>query len=204
MKLYWSTRSPFARKVTVAAHELGLAARIDLVPIVVGMSAPNAEVMAANPLSKIPTLILDDGSALYDSLVIIEYLDGLSGAPRLVPGERQARLATLKRHALGNGLLDLLVLWRNERDRPSPYGSPAHLAAYAVKADAALDALQRDADAIASTPFDVAHIAVGCALSYLDFRFPTLDWRAGRPRLAAWHSTFAARDSARATEHRDG
>ena len=203
MRLHWSTRSPFARKVTIAAHELGLIDRITLVPTVVGMSSPNADLMPANPLSKIPTLILDDGSPLYDSFVIIAYLDGLSGEPRLVPREPAARLLTLQRHALGNGFLDLLVLWRNERDRPAPYSSPAHLAAYAIKVKATLDALERDADAIAAAPFDIGHIAVGCALSYMDFRFAMEDWRAGHPRLTAWHAAFAARDSHRATEHRD-
>lgn len=204
MQLHWSTRSPFARKVTIAAHELGLIDRIALVPTVVGMSNPNPALLPANPLSKIPTLILDDGTSLYDSFVIIDYLDGLSGTPRLLPRQPGARLATLKRHALGNGFLDLLVLWRNERDRPPPYSSPAHLAAYEVKARATLAALERDADALAATPFDIAHIAVGCALSYMAFRFVSWDWRTGHPRLAAWHAWFAARESHRATEHRDG
>lgn len=204
MRLYWSTRSPFARKVTLCAHELGLADRIALVPAVVGMSQPNREVMRSNPLNKIPTLLLDDGRALYDSVVIIAHLDRLAGSGRVIPAAWEAKLEALRRHALGSGLIDLLVLWRNERDRPDGARSEAHLAAYAVKADAALDALEGEADALAALPLDIGHVAVGCALGYMDFRFGTRDWRPGRHRLAAWHAALAARPSYRATLHREG
>ena len=118
MKLHWSSRSPFARKVMVAAHELGLASRLSCVPTVVGMSAPNAEVMRENPLSRIPYLVLDDGTVLTDSLVICEYLQMLTGGHLLFPASPEARIETLRRHALASGLLEILVLRRNERDRP--------------------------------------------------------------------------------------
>src|SRR5215472_16028820 len=110
MKLHWSPRSPFVRKVMVAVHELGLVDRIMCVRTVAATTKPHAELMRDNPLSKIPTLVLDDGTVIYDSPVICEYLDGLSGAPKLHPTEPKARLVALRRQALGDGFLDLLVL----------------------------------------------------------------------------------------------
>jgi glutathione S-transferase len=202
MKLHWSPRSPFVRKVMIAAHETGLADRLTCLRTVVAMTAPNADLLPDNPLSKIPTLVLDDGSPLYDSAVICEYLDTLHDGPKLFPADPKARWTALRRHALGNGLLDLLILWRNERERPQP--SQSHLDAYAVKYEAALNALEKETPAIAATPFGIGHIAIGCALSYADFRFSDLNWRAENPQLAAWHKSFSQRPSARATEAVEG
>src|SRR6516165_7432240 len=97
MKLHWSPRSPFVRKVMIAAHETGLVDLWTCVRTVVAMTAPNAALLPDNPLSKIPTLVLDDGSALYDSGVICEYLDALDGKPQLFPAEGAARLIALRR-----------------------------------------------------------------------------------------------------------
>jgi glutathione S-transferase len=204
MKLHWSPRSPFVRKVMVAAHELGLAGRIETVRTLAAMSEPNRELMRDNPLSKIPTLALDDGTTLYDSLVICEHLDNLAGGNRLFPKETERRIETLRRHALGNGLLDLLVLRRNERDRPDGARSEQHLVAFATKTEATLDAMEREADSFVAKPFDIGHIAFGCALSYLDFRFSGEAWRPSRPALAAWHAEFSARASVRVTAFADG
>ena len=198
MKLHWSPRSPFVRKVMVVAHELGVAGRIACVRTVAATTKPHAELMRDNPLSKIPTLLLDDGTVIYDSPVICEYLDGLSGAPKLHPAEPKARLVALRRQALGDGLLDLLVLLRDERMRANP--SDVHKASAAARKAAVLDSLEQEADAIAATPLSIGHIAIGCALSYLDFRYADEDWRKQRPRLAHWHASFAARPSVRATE----
>jgi glutathione S-transferase len=122
MKLHWSPRSPFVRKVMIVAHERGIADRLDCVRTVAAMTTPHAELMKDNPLSKIPTLVLDDGTVLYDSPVICEYLDALDGKPQLFPPERAARLIALRRQALGDGFLDLLVLARNERLRAATFG----------------------------------------------------------------------------------
>ena len=137
MKLHWSPRSPFVRKVMIAAHELGLADRIATVRTVVQMDRPNPALLPDNPIGKIPTLVLDDGTALYDSLTICEYLDGLGGG-RLFPAPGPARWTALTQHALGNGLLDLLILWRNERDKPAGQQTQAWLDAFAVKTASAL------------------------------------------------------------------
>ncbi len=198
MRLHWSPRSPFVRKVMIAAHELGVSERIQCVRTVVATARPHAELMRDNPLSKIPTLILDDGTALYDSPVICEYLDQLYG-PRLIPSELTVRMTALRRQALGDGFLDFLLWWRNERERPVEQRSSIHIASYAEKRTATLAALEGEAGALAATPFSLGHIAIGCALSYLDFRFAADDWRSDHSRLATWHATFAARPSVRAT-----
>ena len=134
---------------------------------------------------------------LYDLSVICEYLDGLHAGPKLSAG-REARMAALRRQALGDGFLDFLLLWRDERARPQP--SVAHLATFAAKRTATLAAIEAEVDDLATTAFSIGHIAIGCALGYLDFRFAAEDWRGDHPRLADWHATFCARQSVRATE----
>ncbi|MFL6799186.1 MAG: glutathione S-transferase family protein [Xanthobacteraceae bacterium] len=198
MKLHWSPRSPFVRQVMIAAHELGLVDRLDCIRTVVAATKPHAALMQENPLSKIPTLVLDDGTVIYDSRVIVEYLDGQHGHRRLIPAALDQRITSSRRQALGDGFLDFLLLWRNERERDRP--SPVHLAAYAAKHAAVLRQLDEEAADLTSTPFTVGHIAIGCALSYLDFRFAADDWRKGHARIAAWHAEFSARPSVRATE----
>jgi glutathione S-transferase len=197
MKLHWSPRSPFVRKVMIVAHERGLIDRLTCLRTVAAMTTPHPELMRDNPLSKIPTLVLDDGTALYDSPVICEYLDALDGDPQLFPRDRDLRMRALRRQALGDGFLDLLVLARNERLREQP--SQDLLKSTAVRTAATLDSLEREADALAASGFDIGHIAIGCALSYLDFRFAEQDWRKDHVRLAIWHAVFAARPSVVAT-----
>src|SRR4051812_26133977 len=109
MKLHWSPRSPFVRKVMIVAHELGLAERLACVRTVAATTKPHAELMRDNPLSKIPTLVLDDGTVLYDSRVICEYLDGLHSGRKLFPTDPKARMVALRRQALGDGALDFLL-----------------------------------------------------------------------------------------------
>jgi len=196
MKLHWSPRSPFVRKVMVAAHELGLADRIQTVRTVVAMSKPALELLPENPLGKIPTLVLEDGTILYNSLVIVEYLDSLAGH-RLIPREGPARFTELRRHALATGFLDLLILWRDERNRAQP--SQAMLDAFAVKANATLPALEAEIGAIAAAPVGIAQITLAIAGDYMDFRFGDLGWRARCPEFDAWQRGFAARPSMVAT-----
>ena len=198
MKLHWSPRSPFVRKVMVAAHELGLVDRIQTVRTVVAMQKPARELLPENPLGKIPTLVLEDGTILYDSQVIIEYLDSLAGGGRLIPREGRARFTELRRHALATGFLDMLILWRNERDKPHPL--PALLDAFALKTDAVLRALEDEVDAIAAGPVGLAQITTAIAGAYMDFRFPDLGWRDRCPAFSVWQQRFAERPSMRATE----
>ena len=202
MKLLWSSRSPFVRKVMVAAHEAGVADRIETERVVVAANKPNADVMTLNPLNKIPTLVLDDGAVLYDSRVICEYLDALHDGPKLFPPDKAARWSALRRQALGDGLMEVIVLRLGEQNRPKGTQSESHLASYLLKIASALDRVETEGIGPAQTP-DIGQIAVGCALGHLDFRFAADDWRAGRPKLSAWYADFARRPSMRATEYVD-
>jgi glutathione S-transferase len=201
MKLHWSPRSPYVRKVMVCAHELGLLDRIERVRSVAAMLKPNPQLMQDNPLSKIPTLVCDDGQTLFDSAVICEYLDDLAGGT-LVPRQGPARWATLRWQAFGNGLLDVLILWRNEREREQPL-KPL-MDAFEVKALAALAQLERETADLKAAPLNLGQITIACALGYLDFRFSHWAWRTEVPALAAWYGEFAQRDSMRATQAAEG
>lgn len=204
MRLHWSPRSPYVRKVMVAAHELGFAERIERRRTPVAMSSSNDDLRPDNPLNKIPTLVLDDGLALFDSYTILEYFDQLAGGGKLIPAAGRERILAQRLHAFGSGLLDLLILSRNERDRPDGQRSPAHVAAFTAKRVATLQRLEQDVASIEQGPFMIGQIAVGCALSYLDFRFAAEPWRDAHPRLAGWHKSFEARPSAQATVFANG
>lgn len=197
MKLHWSPRSPFVRKVMVVAHERGLVDRIQCVRTVAITNDPSAVLMADNPLNKIPCMILDDGQVLQDSRVICEYLDTLGDAPRLFPPEGKERWRALRRQALGDGFLDLLVIWRHERNRAPELQVKSYVDSYHAKAIATLDRLEVEAPFDGG--FDMGDVTLGCALSYVDFRYADLDWRQGRPKLAEWHAAIEARPSFVAT-----
>ena len=198
MTLHWSPRSPYVRKVMIVAHELGLAARIAPVRTVVGGTVPHRELMRRAPLGKIPVLELVDGTVLYDSPVICEYLDTLHAGARLFPEAWPARGTALRRLALGDGMLDVALAWLGERFRPADRQSAPHMALWREKLLACVDALEAEAPALAADPFGIGHVGIGVALGYLDFRFAELAWREGRPRLAAWQEGFDARASVRA------
>jgi glutathione S-transferase len=195
MKLHWSPRSPFVRKVMVFAHEAGLADRIETIPTKVAMTQPNADLLKVNPLGKIPTLITDDGMVLYDSTVICEYLDTLHRGSKLIPRESGKHWQALRWHAMGDNMLDTLVLWRNETLRHQPQQSPETIVGFLIKTQTSLDALEKEEPQLAAAPFGIGHVALGVALGYIDFRFPDLRWRDGRPKLAAWYEAFARRPS---------
>lgn len=198
MTLHWSPRSPYVRKVMIAIHEMGLQDRIQTVRTVVGGTTPHLEFMKTNPLGKIPTLELPDGTAIYDSPVIMEYLDTLHTGPKLYPSAWPERLTALRRHALGQGMLDTALSLLGERLRPAERQSEPHMALWRTKLQACVDALEQEADALDKSGFTVGHIAIGVALGYLDFRFGNMNWRDNHPRLAAWHAIFDARPSVRA------
>ena len=198
MLLHWSPRSPFVRKVMIAAHECGLSDRIETVRTVVAASEPNIELMKENPQSRLPTLRLSDGTVIYDSPVICEYFDMAADGGKLFPQAFPDRLVALRRQSLGDGILDTLLMWRGEVTRPPAQQSIKHMQAWRLKTKVSVDALEEEADALAASRFSIGHIALGVALGYIDFRFPELSWRQDHPKLAAWHATFEARPSARA------
>lgn len=181
----------------VVAHERGITERLDCVRTVAITDAPSPDLMADNPLNKIPCLILDDGSVLQDSRVICEYLDALDGAPVMFP-QANARWAALRRQALGDGFLDLMILWRHERIRPENLHVQSYLTAYRQKAEATLDRL--DAEIPVREGFDIGDVSIGCALAYADFRYADLEWRKGRDGLARWFAGIEKRPSFIATQ----
>lgn len=199
MKLHWSPRSPFVRKVTILLQETGLDKQVSHIRSVAAIAVPNAALMLDNPLSQIPTLVLDDGQVLYDSPVICEYLDSLHDGPRFFPAAGPARWLALRRQALADGMLTILLVWRQERMKTSAQQLPDWLASFATKINASLARLEQEAPALSRDGFDIGHVSIGCMLSYLDYRFSDLDWRTGHPALAAWHAGFAQRPAVIAT-----
>lgn len=216
MKLYWTPTSPYVRKVRVCAAELGLTEQIELVLLRPSPTRADPELSRANPLSKIPALVLPDGSALYDSPVICEYLDVLAGGGRIIPAHGPARWAALRTQALADGLLDAGILVFYERlNRPAELHWEPWLEGQAQKAAQALDALEAALPIAARSPSgganepdaashgeqaDIGQIAAACAIGWLMFRAPFGDVLASRPRLADWYTRFSSRPSMRATE----
>lgn len=197
MKLFFSASSPFVRKVMVVAHEVGLADRIELVPSGAHPVDRNAVIRADNPLAQVPTLLTDDGTALYDSPVICEWLDAQAGGHLF--GEGEARWRAITEQALADGLLGAALLARYENHaRPEAYRWADWTSGQMAKVADSLDRF----DAIlvqAGNRVDIGTITIGCALGYLDFRYADLGWRAAHPVTAAWWERFAARPSMAAT-----
>ncbi|NII72385.1 glutathione S-transferase [Dyella sp. SG562] len=196
MKLLYQTHSPYARKVLVAAHETGLAGQLDVIHHETSPTRRNEAVYAVNPLGKVPVLLLDDGEVLFDSGVICEYLDGLHGGPKLIPMQTAARYGVLRMQALAQGIADagIAARWDIER-RPEALRWPVLVDAYRGKIAATCDYLEREIDEGA---VDLGTIALATALSWIEFR-EVYDFRAGRPRLAAWYERFSSRPSMQAT-----
>jgi glutathione S-transferase len=195
MKLYVSPTSPFARKVVITLHETGLLASVEQVAVSTSPVAPDAALAHANPLGKIPCLERPDGPAIFDSRVIGRYLDSLHSGHRLYPAP-PALWSTLTLEALADGLMEAAILVVYEsRLRPEALRFDPWVEGQRRKVAQALDALEALWIAHLSGPIDAGAIATATALGYLDLRFPDLDWRASRRRLAVWHAGFAARAS---------
>jgi glutathione S-transferase len=198
MKLLYNPASPFARKVLVVADERGLSDRLERIKVAPVPTKPDAMIAADNPLGKVPTLVLEDGSSLYDSRVIAEYLDSMAGAT-LFPAGRPARWTALRRQALGDGIMDAAVSIRYEKAlRPAERVFQDWVNGQYTKIWRALDVLEGEAASL-SQDLTIGQIAIGCALGYLDFRFAADNWRASRPALADFYAIFGARRSMLAT-----
>jgi glutathione S-transferase len=182
----------------IGLSEMGLQDQVRIVRTVTGGTTPHWELMKLNPVGKIPTLELPDGTAIYDSPVILEYLDTLHQGPKLYPTAWPERLTALRRHALGQGMLDCALPLLAEGFRPVERQSEPHKELWRSKLVACVAALETEAEALTASGFTVGHLAIGVALAYLDFRFASLAWREGHPKLAAWHETFNARPAVQA------
>ena len=197
MKLRHAAASPFVRKVMVVAHEQGLLGRIELVPTNVSPVQANASLAAENPLMKVPSLLTDDGQVLFDSPVICEYLDGLAPGRKLFPVAGPARWTALRQQALGDGILDALILCRYETTRPEDRRWSGWTDSQMQKAHQGIAAVERED---LSGPRTIGHVTIGCMLGYLDFRFPDDGWRQRHPRLAGWYREVEQLPSMQATQ----
>jgi len=197
MRLRYSKTSPFVRKVLVAAHELGIADRIENVPT--DPWSAETDLGHANPLLKVPALEFHDGSVLIESARIAEYLDGLA-EPALYPADPVERRHVEQRVALIDGATDAAVLRGVEgRMRPEEHRWAGWDARQKTKVDATLDILEAGPLSPPNRDADIVSIALACFLAYLDFRFADEDWRAAHPNLAGWYSDFGMRPSMEAT-----
>lgn len=198
MKLYGSTRSPFARKVAIVLHELDIQDQVTHMTTNLALpKVPTPDILEMNPLGKIPTFVLDDGRTLFDSRVICEYLNttyrgSLFGHS---DSERQQHLLW---QALGDGLNDALLLWRTELNR-ADQKSDAICANLETKVCATMSHLEDIIDQLSETPFGIGHIALICALGQLNFRWSESNWQQHFPNLSSWYQDVANRPSINAT-----
>ena len=183
MKLAFSPASPYVRKVTACAIKRGLDKQVERVKI--GTTDP--ELLKFNALSKVPTLILNDGTTVFDSPVICEYLDSVGSAPKLFPAVGPARWKALTQEALADGILDATQPRRREIALPQDEGRKGYIALQQGKVARALDEFEKQADSLGNLD-TIGEITIGCALGYLDFRYANEPWRPGHPKLDAWYA----------------
>jgi glutathione S-transferase len=195
MRLFGTPGSPFVRKVRIVLEEK----RIPHEYIVERGSAPGSRVPQFNPLGKIPVLVLDDGRAIYDSSVIVEYLDGVSGEPKLIPAEFEPRIEVKRWEALGDGIADATVAISHEyREPKDKQRSAAWYERQRLKVDRGLAVMAKDLGArefCFGERFSLADIATVYALGYLDYALPEVEWRGAHPNLARFAERMAKRDS---------
>lgn len=199
MKLIGSTTSPYVRKVRIVMAEK----KLDYKFLVDNVWADQTQIHDSNPLGKVPCLIMEGGEALFDSRVIVEYLDTLSPVGKLIPASGRERAEAKTWEALADGLLDAAILARLEATweaRTRAQRSQAWIDRQMDKIDAALEAMDRglaDKSFCMGIHLSLADVAVGCALSYLDLRFPQVDWRNRHGNLSRLHEKLEMRPSFR-------
>ena len=199
MRLYHSPTTPFGRKVMTLILLTGLQDRITVCAVAGSPLDPGTMPIDRNPLGKIPALELADGSTIYDSRVICRYLDDLAGASLYPAAPRLWQTLTLE--ATADGILEAALLMVYEtRVRPEDKRFPDWVEGQWSKVSRALDAIEAGWLDHLNGPLDMAQVAVGCALGYLDFRMGARNWREGRPNLAAWEARFAQRPAMQATK----
>lgn len=196
MKLRYSPTSPYVRKVMILAIERGLRDQIEIIPA--DFSIVDPAFLADNPLRKVPTLILDDGSSVFDSPVVCEYLDSLPGGRHLFPADGPARWTALTRQALADGITDAGVLALLDARRPDGERSPSWIERQRAVALRGLRALDHDVPTFPAD-IDIGTVAVIAAVGFIDWRLADLGWRPQAPALADWFDAIQARPSVRDT-----
>jgi glutathione S-transferase len=195
MKLAFTPASPFARKVRIAAIELGLIDKIEFFPASVVPGIPNDEYAKINPQKKLPALITDDGDIIIDSYVIVEYLDELAGGGKLIPASGRARWQVKSDHSLLQATLDSMLLCRYERMvRPQGLQWQAWSDDHWNRAWSTMARFEQRPDVL-SRPLDIVQIALACVLGYADFRFTDCGWRKAYPNLDAFNARMLERPS---------
>ena len=185
MKLVYSPPSPFVRKVTTLIHHASLNDRIELINVKTTALSVAKEARAANPLGKIPIMILGDGKAIFDSRVITRYLDEFAGS-NLYPKEKIYDILTLE--ALADGIMESAVsITYESKLRPDNEQSPSWMEAQWSKVLHAVKALDEGEFKAMDGDMNMGQIAVACALGYLDFRHDARQWRSGHSNLASWN-----------------
>jgi glutathione S-transferase len=198
MKIFYSPASPYVRKCMVIAEELGLASRIECLAAAANPINRDQQIVANNPLGKIPALITDDGTALYDSRVIAEYLNDL-GKGQYVPAQGTARWRALTEQALGDGMLDAALLARYEAVmRPEQLRWADWTRGQMEKIFSGIAQIEAGCEQWGER-WDIGTITLACALGYLDFRFADVDWRSQHPKAAHWFARMNAKPSMQTT-----
>jgi len=196
MKLTFSPASPFARKVRIAAIELGLIDKIALTSVTVAPATQNDEYSRITPLKKLPVLILDNGDVILDSYVIVEYLDELAGGGKLIPASGPLRWKVKSDHSLLQGMLDSMLLCRYEAMvRPEALRWKGWADDHWNRAWTGMARFESHVEAMQERPFDIAQIGLVCVLGYADFRFADCGWRKAYPKLDAFHQKMLERPS---------
>ncbi|WP_373084303.1 glutathione S-transferase family protein [Sneathiella sp.] len=196
MKLCYSALSPFVRRVRITAIEHKLFDRIEIVDS--DHSDMFKGINPATPLGKVPSLTLENGDVLYDSLVICEYLNSIGSGPSLFPAKGDDRWRVLTLHAMADGMTDAAYQRRVDSILPEGEGSPSWSGRLKISMENCLDEMERQVGSFGDS-FNIGTIAVACALGYHDFRFGQEQWRDGRPKLADWYESFTARPSIQET-----
>jgi glutathione S-transferase len=181
VKLAYSPNSPYVRKVLACAIQREIGDRIET------FTDRGDTLLRHNPLSKVPTLVREDAPPLFDSPVICEFLDSMGDAPKLFPADPEARWIALRLQALGDGIMDATQPRRREVALPQDDGRRAYVATQQAKVTAALNVLEVEANTFGELT-TIGEITVGCALGYLDFRYPDEPWRPGHPTLESWYA----------------
>jgi glutathione S-transferase len=192
MRLYLSTGSPFVRKCRVVIREKGLLPKVEEVAIDFPYKSDPGH-LAANPIGQVPALVADDGTTFFDSTLICAYLDSQSGAPRLLPPEGPDHWRVRRLETIGDGMMEMTVKQVLESRRPENEQSALWKGYWMAGLERAIEAAEANAPDPSS--FDLGSITLAIAATYLDFRLPSLDWRAGRPKLHALRDALEERES---------
>jgi glutathione S-transferase len=192
MKLFFSSTSPYVRKVMICAHELGLSSQIELLPAKASPVERDKSLVDKNPLGKVPTLITHEGISLYDSRVICEYLNDI-GSGHLFPQDKSQKWEALTMQSLGDGLLDAALLARYETFlRPKELCWNEWVNGQRDKIQSSLTYFE---SLTLADKFHIGQITLACSLGYLDLRFEHLNWRQSNPKLKAWFEVISQRES---------